>query len=90
MDLKKSWERLSSSRISRPLLCPLMLENTSQNFEELCVNVEYSGFTTIIPASKINNGEYTVGIYIRGGDIEALQYIDKEIVKSKDLVEVTG
>jgi len=54
------------------------------------VNVEYSGFTTIIPARKISNGEYTVGIYIRGGDIEALQYINKEIVKSKDVVEVTG
>ena len=62
----------------------------TQKFEELCVNVEYSGFTTIIPARKISNGEYTVGIYIRGGDIEALQYINKEIVKSKDVVEVTG
>ena len=51
------------------------------------MNVEYSGFTTIIPARKISNGEYAVGIYIRGGDIEALQYTDKEIVKSKDVVE---
>ena len=61
-----------------------------RQFKELCVNVEYSAFTTIIPARKISNGEYTVGIYIRGGDIEALQYINKEIVKSKDVVEVTG
>jgi len=62
----------------------------TQNYKELCVNVEYSGFMTIIPARKISNGEYTVGIYIRGGDIEALKYTDKEIVKSKDVVEVTG
>jgi hypothetical protein len=54
----------------------------TQNFTELCVNVEYSGFTTIILATKISKGEYTVGIYIRGGDIEALQYTDEEIVKS--------
>jgi hypothetical protein len=51
----------------------------TQKFKELCVNVEYSGFTTIIPARKISNGEYTVGIYIRKGDIEALQYTDKTI-----------
>jgi len=54
------------------------------------LNVEYSGFKTIIPARKISNGEYTVGIYIRGGDIEALQYIDNEVVKSEDVLEVTG
>ena len=65
----------------------MLRQQLTQNFTELCVNVEYSGFTTIIPASKISNGEYTVGIYIREGDIEALQYIDKEIVKSKDVVE---
>jgi len=50
-----------------------------QKFKELCVNVEYSGFTALIPARKIANGEYTVGIYIRKGDIEALQYTDKTL-----------
>ncbi len=71
---------------SQVMLRPHLIEN----FEELCPNVEYSGFRTIIPTRKISKGEYTVGIYIRGGDIEALQYIDKEIVKSEDVVEVTG
>jgi len=50
-----------------------------QNYEGLYGNVEYSGFMTIIPARKISNGEYTVGIYIRGGDIEALQYTGKVV-----------
>ena len=60
------------------------------HFEELSLNVEYSGFRTIIPVRKISNGEYAIGIYIRGGDSEALQYSNKQIVKSKDIVEVTG
>ena len=51
----------------------------TQNFTELCVNVEYSGFTTIILATKLSKGEYTVGIYIRGGDMEALQYTDSVV-----------
>jgi len=50
-----------------------------QNYEELCLNVEYSGFRTIIPTRKISNGEYTVGLYIREGDIEALQYTGKVV-----------
>ena len=60
-----------------------------QHFEEVSLNVEYSGFMILIPTRKINNDEYAIGIYIREGDIEALQYIDKEIVKSEDVVEVT-
>jgi hypothetical protein len=54
------------------------------------VHAVYPGFKTIIPARKISNSEYTVGIYIRSDDIEALQYIDKAIVKSKDGIEVIG
>ncbi len=37
----------------------------------------------LIPARKIDNGEYTVGIYIKKGDIEALIYTNKAIIKSK-------
>jgi len=51
----------------------------TQRFKGLCVNIEYSGFTALIPAWKIANGEYTVGIYIRKGDVEALQYTDRTI-----------
>ena len=52
----------------------MLRQHLIQNYEALCLNVKYSGFRTIIPTRKIRNGEYTVGIYIRGGDIEALQY----------------
>jgi len=50
-----------------------------QNYEGLYGNVEYSGFMTIIPARKISKGKYTIGIYIRGGDIESLQYTDRVV-----------
>jgi hypothetical protein len=59
------------------------------HFGELCLNVDYSGFTTLIPARKISNGEYTVGIYIRGGDIQALQYTDNAIVKAGNIARLT-
>jgi len=50
-------------------------------FKELDLNLDYTGFTALIPAREIANGEYTVGIYIRKGDIEALQYTDRAIKK---------
>ncbi len=49
-------------------------EGVTQHFEELGLNLDYSGFAALIPLRKIAGGEYTVGIYITKGDIEALQY----------------
>ena len=62
-------------------------EGVTQHFKELDLNLDYSGFMALIPAMKIANGEYTVGIYIRKGDIEALQYTDKAITKSGGTLE---
>ena len=53
--------------------------DVTQAFNELNLNLDYSGFTALIPVREIANGEYTVGIYIRKGDIEAMQYTDKRI-----------
>ena len=55
--------------------------DVTQAFKELNLNLDYSGFRALIPARKIANGEYTVGIYITKDDIEALQYTGKAIAK---------
>ena len=52
-------------------------EDVTKAFKELNLNLDYSGFTALIPARKIAGGEYTVGIYITKDDIEALQYTDR-------------
>ena len=54
-------------------------EGVTQHFKELGLNLDYSGFTALIPARRIANGAYTVGIYITKGDIEALQYTDRVV-----------
>ena len=56
-------------------------EGVTRHFKELGLNLDYSGFAALIPAGKIANGEYTIGIYIMKGDIEALQYTDRAIAK---------
>ena len=64
--------------------------DVTKAFEELKLNLNQSGFTALLPARKIADGEYTVGIYIRKGDMEALQYTNKAVTKSKGVVELTG
>jgi len=61
--------------------------DVTRHFEELNLNLDYSGFVAFIPARKIANGEYTVGIYITKGDIEALEYTNKTIRKSGAILE---
>jgi len=51
----------------------------TRQFEELGLDLDYSGFTALIPKRKVADGDYSVGIYIRKGVIEALQYVDKTI-----------
>ena len=41
-----------------------------------------AAFSAFILVGNIKNGEYKVGIYITKGDIEALEYTNKVIVKS--------
>jgi hypothetical protein len=64
-----------------------MRPDITRNFRELNLNLDQSGFTALIPARKISNGTYTIGIYIRKGDIEALQYINRAIRKSGDTIK---
>ena len=62
-------------------------QGVTQHFEELNLNLDQSGFRALIPARKLANGEYAVGIYIAKGDIEALIYTNKTIRKSGDTLE---
>ena len=50
----------------------------------------WTGFLAIIPLRKIQNGEYLLGIYIVKGNVRALKYVDKVIVKSRDGVKLTA
>ena len=60
------------------------------HFKELDLNLDYSGFMALLPARKIVDGEYTVGICITKGDIEAPQYTGTAVTKSKGTVELAG
>jgi hypothetical protein len=59
----------------------MLREGVTQAFKELNLNLDYSGFTALIPAKKIAGGRYTVGIYITKDDVEALQYTGRAIAK---------
>jgi hypothetical protein len=58
-------------------------------FVESGLNLDNSGFIARIPVDSVGEGAYTLGIYIKKGDIEALQYTDKLIVRSGDSAKVT-
>ena len=45
-------------------------------------DLEWSGFMAVIPSGKIRSGEYSVGLYIRGDDTEALEFTDWVLKKS--------
>jgi hypothetical protein len=62
-------------------------ESVTEHFKELGSNLDYSGFTALIPTRQIASGEYSVGIYIRKDDSEALIYTNKAIIKSGDTVK---
>lgn len=57
----------------------MVREDVTQAFKELNLNLDYSGFTALIPARKIANGKYTVGIYITKDDVEAMQYTGRMV-----------
>lgn len=56
--------------------------------EVLNLNLDWSGFVSVIQLSKIKEGEYNVGLYIRKADREALQYTGRGIVKSRGVIKV--
>ena len=61
--------------------------DVTRHLQEPDVNLDYWGVVALIPARKIANGEYTVGIYIIKGNIEALVYTNKTIRKSGGTLE---
>ena len=46
------------------------------------LDLMWSGFMAVIPSEKIRSGEYSVGLYIRGDDTEALEFTDWVLKKS--------
>ncbi len=70
----------------------MMRERTdvTRHFEELGLNLDHSGFSALIPTRRIADGEYTVGIYIRKDETEALQYTNRSLVKSRGTIELRG
>ena len=49
-----------------------------------------AGFIATIPAEIMENGTYTIGIYIRKGETEALQYTDKVLTRTNEAVKLRG
>ena len=54
------------------------------------LNVNNSGFIAKIPVDSIEEGIYKLGIYIKKGDIEALQYTDSVLTRTDEVVELSG
>ena len=55
-------------------------EDIALQFDRL--DLIWSGFMAVIPSGKIRSGEYSVGLYIRGDDTEALEFTDWVLKKS--------
>jgi len=55
----------------------MIKRDVTQLFGDQGLNLDYSGFRALIPLRKVVSGEYTVGIYIKKDDIEALQYTNE-------------
>jgi hypothetical protein len=47
-----------------------------------------AGFVATILADKMENGTYMIGIYIKKGETEALQYTDKVLTRTDEAVTV--
>ena len=62
-------------------------KSVTEQFKELGLNLDYSGLSALIPTWEIASGEYSMGIYIKKDDIEALIYTNKAIIKSGDTVK---
>ncbi len=58
--------------------------DVTKAFEELDLDLDESGFMTVLPTRKIAGGEYALGLYIRKGDIEALTYTDMLVVRTME------
>ena len=48
-----------------------------------------AGFVATIPAGRMENGTYMIGIYIRKVETEALQYTDKLLTRTSEAVKLS-
>ena len=55
--------------------------DVSKAFRSLNLNLDRSGFTARIDKGKLEEGTYSVGIYIDRGDVKALRYTDKVLTR---------
>jgi len=53
-----------------------------EHYSDLNLNLDDSGFFAILPLRSIKEGNYTMGIYIKKDNVEALQYTNKTITKA--------
>jgi hypothetical protein len=56
-------------------------EDITEQFKESGLNLDYSGFSALIPTREIATGEYSLGIYIKKDNMEALTYTNKTVTK---------
>jgi len=56
-------------------------KDVTNALKKLKLDLDWSGFWSIIPLRMIESGDYKVGVYIKKGDIEALQYTNKSVKK---------
>jgi hypothetical protein len=62
-------------------------EDVANAYNNCTFNLEYCGFFIIIPIRKINNGDYDIGIFIKNGDLQNLQFTNKTIIKKGYFIE---
>ena len=65
-------------------------EVTESYRSTLDLDLDNSGLISNIPLRKIEDGYYSVGIYIEKGDIEAFSHTEYVLIKSRDSVSCLG
>jgi hypothetical protein len=63
-------------------------ESITGQFKESGLNLDYSGFSALVPTMETASGEYSLGICVRRDDIEALTYTNRTITKSGHTVGI--
>jgi len=53
----------------------------TSTYKSLNLNLDWAGFWAYIPLRKIEAGKYNIGVYIKKGNIEALQYTWKYVTR---------
>ncbi len=66
----------------------VMREGITRQFEELGLNLDYSGFSALVPTKEVASGQYSLGICVRKDDVEALIYTNRAITKSGHIVGI--